>query len=65
MSLSSFHTIKQSKGNKLENCDSHFCLDAKNLTMANIEDGDSFDSSDNGEKEEEVPKRKMIATLKV
>lgn len=52
------------KGNTLENCDSHLCLDAK-LTMANIEDGDSFDGIDNGEVEEEVPKRKMISTLKV
>lgn len=33
--------------------------------MANIEDGDSFDSSDDGEMEAEAPKRKMIATLKV
>lgn len=33
--------------------------------MANIEDGDSFDGIDNGEVEEEVPKRKMISTLKV
>lgn len=33
--------------------------------MANIEDADSFDSSENGEMETEVPKRMMIATLKV
>ncbi|XP_075881234.1 fer-1-like protein 4 isoform X2 [Nelusetta ayraudi] len=40
-------------------------MEAKHLTMASIEDADSFDSSENGEMETEVPKRMMIATLKL
>lgn len=65
VSLSSFH-IENNEKETNEKFAIHVCgLDAKHLTMANIEDGDSFDSSDNGEMEEEVPKRKMIALLKV
>ncbi|XP_029683326.1 fer-1-like protein 4 isoform X2 [Takifugu rubripes] len=39
--------------------------EARNLTMANIEDDEEDDDKDNDSEEVEPPKRKMIATLKL
>lgn len=46
-------------------CGNYISAEARNLTMANIEEEDDDDDKEQDSEEVEPPKRKMIATLKV